>query len=222
MMDDVILYASIIRNIFEKIRFDHSLIEQFNNYNKLFTKSVNDIGIEDVQEKSAYITLGIAFALQSFTKDSAHFYKQKEKYVKYALKYLTAGIVAYANKRWKAECAFWCIFVLGKNEIYVNDLLCDTLMLQNLPVTIENIKIIKYFLIESLFDLTCDIDLENCTYNPLYNEDNNGLNEQMVHQLHYDWMGPGADLCEEKGLMGSDFIHAQEKKAFETFIKTII
>lgn len=220
-MSDIILYASTIRNIFEKIRFDHSLIEKFNEYNKLFAKLVKNKKIEDFEGISEKITLGIAFSLQTFSKDSAFNCKQKQTFVKCALKLLSEGIASYNNKRWKAECAFWMIFVLGKNELYVNDMLCDTLMLQNKTVTIENIKILKNYLIEYLFRLTGELDFENQTYTPLYNEGINGLNDEIIHQYHYEWGEPGAEICREKGLLGADYTLSQEKMAFETFVKTI-
>ena len=220
-MSDIILYASTIRYIFEKIRFDHSLTEKLVEYNKCFTNLVKDKKVEDFEGLSENITLGIAFSLQTFSKDSALFFKQKEKFVKCALKVLSEGIISYTNKRWRAECAFWTIFVLGKNELYVNDMLCDTLVLQDKPVTVENIKILKNYLIEYLFRLTGEVNFEKQTYMPLYNENNNGLNDEIIHQYHYEWGEPGAVICREKGLLGAEFTLSQEKMAFETFVKTI-
>ena len=201
MMSDIIIYASTIRLIYEKIRLDHSLVDKYAEYSSLFAKSVIDKNVEDFEGVSEKITLGIAFSLLSFTKDSARLFKRKDKYVKCALKVLSEGIISYTNKRWRAECAFWMIFVLGKNELYVNDMLCDTLMLQNKPVTNENIKILKTNLIEYLFGLTGELDYENQTYTPWYNDVNNGLNDEIIHQYHYEWCEPGTEICREKGLL---------------------
>lgn len=221
MMSDIILYASVIRYIFEKIRFDHTLTEKLNKYNKCFANLVKDKKVEDFEGLSENMTLGIAFSVQTFSKDSALFFKQKEKYVKCALKVLSEGIISYTNKRWRAECAFWMIFVLGKNELYVNDMLCDTLILQNKPVTIDNIEILKSDLMEYLFRLTGEFDFENNTYTPLYNNVNNGLNDEIVHQYHYKWRESGSAICREKGMLDADFTISQENSAFETFVKTI-
>lgn len=220
-MNDIILYASTIRYIFEKIHFEYSLVEKLNEYNKYFAKLVEDKKVEDFEGVTENITLGIAFSLLTLSEDSALLFKQKEKHVKFALKVLSEGVISYTNKRWRAECAFWIIFVLGKNELYVNDMLCDTLMLQNKPVTIENVKMLKGYLIEFFFRLTGDFDLENKTYIPLYNDGNNGLNDEIIHRYHYEWGEPGAEICRDKGLLGAEFTLSQEKNAFETFIKTI-
>lgn len=221
MIDDILLYASTIRKLFEMLPSDQSLSKEIAEYCNLLRGCIKDQPI-DWKKHNAYITLGIAFAIVSLgIKDNSSTYKEKIECVKISLQSLTRGIKEYDNKRWKAECAFWAIFVLCNNELYVNDYLCDTLIRQKKSVTVDNITLLKFNLIEYLARLIGLVDKDEHTFTPLYNE-LNGLNDEIVNQYHYDWGEPGLALCRKLGLCyGSEYYENQENDAFENFFITL-
>lgn len=194
-MEDVIIYASLIRRIFERMGEDESLVQSFVDYSRIFIIK-SDGRMFDFKGQDHLLTLGIAFALQTICMKKS---QVVQKCAIQALKFLVNGIIYYQNKNWKAECAFWCIFVLGKNEKWVNEILCDTLILLNKCVNMENVSLLKSQLIDCLFEMMVAFDSKIEAYVPLYNV-KNGLNIQVVHQYYSEWRECGLRVCQEKGL----------------------
>ncbi len=204
MIENVIKKSNIVRKVFEQIAKDRTLTETLLEHSKdLISYIEHEKTIE--YEKNAYITLGIAFAIQTMLMtDKAISFNLKRRIVFLSLRQLLKGISEYENRRWKAECAFWSIFVFCKNELYTNDILCDILEYQGEKVTNENLSLMKFQIISYLFDLTIEKDPINKTFTPLFNE-RNGLNADLVVKYYNEWTEEGfAAICKNRNLLKDD------------------
>lgn len=215
MIEAVIKTSNIIRKIFEQVPVDGTLTNDLLKYSRDLINYIDkERNIE--YKKEAYMTLGIAFAIQTLLiKNEAVSFYLKRKIIFFSLRQLLRGVIEYENKYWKAECAFWSIFVICNNELYTNDILCDTLQTQGKRVTNDNVILLKFHIISCLFDFTIERDSAKNTFTPLFNE-RNGLNADKVLQFYYKWTDEGWNaICRDKSLLEDD------KKVLDAFINVI-
>ena len=219
-MNDLISTASVIRRIIELLPKDNSLKFQLAEFSNKLNNLVNTQKEEIINSHNSYITLGIAFSIQTVLLHNSQVFLQKSQYTKMALQQLLKGVLEYDNRYWKGECAFWSIFVLEKNEVVVNDLICDALTFQKKEVSNENIYIFKSYLLQYLFTLTIKIDSEAQTYEPLYNEAN-GLNPEMIEEMYIKGIEPGFEILKKDGPLGNEIMLEYGENAVLSLIKIL-
>ena len=201
MIEEIIKKSNVVRKLFEHIAIDKTLTDTLLEHSRELMNCIEKMHTIEY-EKNAYMTLGIAFAIQTMLmKDKAISFKLKRKIIFHSLRQLLKGVTEYDNRRWKAECAFWAIFVICKNELYTNDILCDILENQGEKVTNDNLNLVKFHIISYLFDLTIEKDSINKSFTPLFNE-RNGLNADLVFKYYNEWTEEGfAAICKDKNLL---------------------
>ena len=213
-MEDLIRTCYIIRKGFEKAPAEKSALDEILANSKELHRLLR-LGNYTINVQNQYMTIGIAFAIQTLLiKTEAKSYSLKKYFVINAMRCLINGLHTYDNKRWKGECAYWAAIVFFENEIYLNDCLCDILVLQKKEVTLKNIEKLKSHLIESLIRYTVEVNFENKTYIPLYNE-NNGYNWQTFNEQHLSWSETGNKIEREEGCKGKEYTLKQEKDALQ-------
>ena len=129
-MEDLIRTCYIIRKGFEKAPAEKSALDEILANSKELHRLLR-LGNYTINVQNQYMTIGIAFAIQTLLiKTEAKSYSLKKYFVINAMRCLINGLHTYDNKRWKGECAYWAAIVFFENEIYLNDCLCDILVMK--------------------------------------------------------------------------------------------
>ena len=213
-MEDLVRTCYIIRKAFEKLPSEQSALDVILASSRELYRLLR-LENYTVNIQNQYMTIGIAFAIQTLLiKTEAKAFSMKKFFVIKALRILLNGLKTYNNKRWKGECAYWCAIIFFHNEEFLNDCICDILVLQKKEVSLKNITILKGSLIESLIRYTIDVNFEDHTYTPLYNE-KNGYNWKKFNEMHLSWSEPGARIEREEGRIGKEYTLGQEKDALQ-------
>lgn len=214
-MEEIVRISYLIRKAYENLSKDKTCIKTIILYSNRLNQFVTNRNTKTIVNE-AYMTVGIAFAIQGMMlKDEARFYNLKKYYVIHSLIYLINGINTYQNTKWKGECAFWAAVDFFHNEIILNDCLCDILVLQEKEISNKNIAILKSYLIESLVRYTINVNFIEKNYTPLYNE-NNGYSWKRFNDYHLEWVELGNKILREEGPKGADYTLKQEENALSS------
>lgn len=219
-MDEIVKNCYIIRKAFEKLPSEKTALDVILANSKELLRLLR-LGNYTVNISNQYMTIGIAFVIQTLLiKTEAKSYSLKKYFVITAIRCLINGLKTYDNKRWKGECAYWTAITFFHNEVFLNDCICDILVLLKKEVTLKNIAKLKCHLIESLIRYTVEVNFEDSTYIPLYN-DNNGYNWERFNELHLSWSKPGNEIEREEGWKGKEYTLQQEKDALQGLYEII-
>lgn len=223
-MEELLFLSEKIRELFKLVRSDRpdssDFFDVFMNYNHAFREKVNDISVLPYIE-NASISLGIACAIQTITiQDIPENGFLKRKFAYNAMRQLTKGIAEYEQKkRWKAECAYWAILVLGKNYYHIQKFIIDALIAGGKSFIGKNMILVKGQLMFYLNDLIADLDHTNKTFTPLFDMEN-GIDLELIQELYMEWTEPATLICRQLNMYGDKFVE-EYTRTYNDFVAAL-
>lgn len=220
MKNTLLLQCHIIRECFTMLAWPNIDINRLNwkianSIPKIWAihKSVSH------EENKELLTIGIGLSIAALylKSDLLHTLRTaaRQWFFTNSMYFLLQGINRAQQKRWRAECAYWSIFTLMKNEDLSNDLICDAAIFSGISINIDNLKLFYSRVLNHFLNMAFTHTNVQNEYVSLF-DTSNALKVEPIIEFVNQHKKIGSDViaklgCDNEQLTNIDYIVALQK-----------